>query len=206
MTTINAHDYSVGEILTAATMDGVTDDLNTLLSQGIGEETVFIPAASLTYEAGAEPGAIEKLDNGTICHYGIPFDKDSDEYVNFSLVMPKRYDAGSVYLAVAWTEDTGSTGTTVVWQAEANKLDDGDAMCGDPGSGGGNVSDTISAAYDYLLTSFFEVTPAGSVSGDNPMVEVRLGRDADNGSDDYNDDAYLLGVLCRWTSDQETDD
>lgn len=33
MTTINAHDYTVGEILTAATMDGVTSDLNTLLAE-----------------------------------------------------------------------------------------------------------------------------------------------------------------------------
>ena len=33
MTTLNAHDYTVGEILTAATMDGVTADLNALLAE-----------------------------------------------------------------------------------------------------------------------------------------------------------------------------
>ena len=30
MATLNAHDYIVGEVLTAATMDGVTEDLNAL--------------------------------------------------------------------------------------------------------------------------------------------------------------------------------
>jgi len=205
MTTLNAHDYSVGEILTAATMDGVTADLNALLAQGIGEETVYIPAAGMVAESGADPGALTVLDNGTIVHYGIPFDPDSDEFVNFNLVMPKRYDAGSLYLAVAWTEIAATSGS-VIWQAEANKLDDGDAMHGDPASGGGNVTDARSASYDYNLTDWFEVTPAGSVSGDNPMIEVRLGRDADNGSDDMDADAYLLGVLIRWTSDVETYD
>lgn len=205
MTTLNAHDYYVGEVLEASTMDGVTEDLNTLLAQGIGEETIWVPAAALLAEAGAEPGPLEVLDNGTIVHYGIPFDKDSDEMVNFNLVMPNRYDAGSLYMAVAWTEKDATTGS-VVWQAEASKLDDGDAMHSDPSSGGGTVTDARSASYDYLLTSWFEVTPEGSISGDNPMIEVRIGRDANNGSDDLDSDAYMLGVLVRWTSDQETDD
>ena len=36
MATLNAHDYSVGEILTAATMDGVTADLNALNTDVMG--------------------------------------------------------------------------------------------------------------------------------------------------------------------------
>ena len=46
MTTLNAHDYSVGEILTAATMDGVTSDLNTLLTEVEG--SCYIEASEYT--------------------------------------------------------------------------------------------------------------------------------------------------------------
>ena len=46
MTTLNAHDYSVGEILTASTMDGVTADLNTLLSEVEG--SCYIETGSYT--------------------------------------------------------------------------------------------------------------------------------------------------------------
>jgi len=205
MTSINAHDYSVGEVLTAATMDGITEDLNTLLAQGIGEETVYIPAGAMVGEIGAAPGSITTLDNGTIVHKGIPFDAAAAEYVNFNLVMPKRYDGGSIYLMPIWTEIAASSGS-VVWAAEGNKLDDGEAMCSDPGSGGGTVTDARSASYDVMMTSFFEVTPEGSVSGDNIFIEVRLGRNATSGSDTLNADAYLLGCLARWTSDEETDD
>ena len=205
MTTLNAHDYSIGEKLSAATMDGVTADLNALLAQGIGEETIWIPAAAMTAEAGAEPSAMETLDNGTIVIPGIPFDAATDEYVNFSLVMPKRYDAGALQMMVCWTEIAATTGS-VVWQFEAGLLNDGDAMGTDPGSGGGTVTDARSASYDYMRTAFTTFTPDGTITDDNPMLEVRLGRDADNGSDTLDADAYLLGVLVRWTSDVETDD
>lgn len=207
MTTINAHDYSVGEVLTAATMDGVTADLNTLLTQGIGEETAYLPAAALLSESGAEPGALEVLDFGTIVHYGIPFDKDTDEFIDFALEMPKRYDAGSIYLAAVWTTATGDGAAgDVVWQAEGNILNDGDALGTDPGSGGGNVTDAWESDGDRHRTSWFDVTPEGTATDDIVMVEIRFGRDADNGSDDLACDAYLLGISYRWTSDQETDD
>lgn len=205
MTVLNAHDYTVGEILTAATLDGVTADLNSLLAQGIGEETIYFPVGGMVGESGAVPGELEILDNGTICHYGRPFDKDTDEYIDFALVLPKRYDAGSIHLAFDWTEKAATTGT-VYWQAEANKLDSGDAQHADPGSGGGSVSQARSASYDFMLTDWVEVTPAGSVSDDNVKIEFRVGRDADNGSDNLDADAYLQGVLIRWTSDVETDD
>jgi len=205
MTILNAHDYEVGEILTALTMDGVTADFNTLLAQGIGEETVYFPVGGMVFEPGAEPGSVEPLDNGTIAHNGIPFDEDTDEYLNFALVMPKRYDGGSVFLKADWTEKA-ATGGTVYWQSEANKLDSGDAMCADPGSGGGEVFQARSASYDFLLTDWFEVTPAGSISDENPKIEFRFGRNADHGSDNLDADAYLMGVLVRWTSDTETDD
>jgi len=207
MTSINGHDYSVGEVLRAATMDGITEDLNTLLAQGIGEETVYIPAGSMRPETGAAPGAAIDLDFGTIVHLGIPFDKDTDEFLNFSLEMPKRYDAGSLYLACIWTTAAGEGGAGgVVWQAEGNKLDDGGAMGTDPGSGGGTVTDAWQADGDRHRTSWFEVTPEGSVSDDIVMVEIRIGRDANNGSDTLGCDAYLVGVAYRWTSDAETDD
>ncbi len=205
MTVLNAHDYTVGEILRAATLDGVTEDLNALLAQGIGEETICFPVGGMVFEPGAEPDSIEPLDNGTIAHNGIPFDKDTDEYLNFALVMPKRYDGGSIFLKADWTEKAATSGTCY-WQSEANILDSGDAMHADPGSGGGEVGQARSASYDFLLTDWFEVTPAGSVSDENNKIEFRFGRNADHGSDNLDADAYLMNVLIRWTSDVETDD
>lgn len=201
-----ARTWSTGEVVTAAMMNTLRDDLNFLLSADYGENTVYIPAGALLAEAGSAPGSLEVLDNGAITHYGIPFDKDTDELINWNMVMPKRYDGGSLYIAVAWTCKSITSGSDVVWFCEANKLDPGDAMHADPASGDGSTTDTISTAYDYELTSWFEVTPAGSVSSDNPMIEFRLARDADNGSDDLGDDAYVLGILVRWTSDLATDD
>lgn len=205
MTSINAHDYTVGEILRAATLDGVTQDLNTLLAQGIGEESVYIPVSGMVAETDSEPGAIEILDNDRIVNYGVPFGSDAYEIMNFNLVVPKRYDKGSLFIAFAWTTKVGASGN-VTWYAEANILDDGDTIGADPTGGDGSATDAWQAAYDYQLTDFFEITPSGSVTGDNVLLEMRVARAGSEGGDTFASDAYLLGVLIRWTSDQETDD
>ncbi len=204
---VTAYVWSVSEIITAANLNTIKDDILYLSTQGIGEETVYLPAGSLLEETGAEPGALEVLDFGTICHTAVAFDKDADEYIDFYFEMPKRYDAGSLYLAAIWTTRSGEGASgNVVWQAEGNKLDDGDALGTDPASGGGNVTDAWQADGDRHRTDWFEVTPEGAVTDDIVGVEIRFGRDADNGSDTLACDAMLIGISYRWTSDQETDD
>jgi hypothetical protein len=202
-----ARTWITSEIVTAAMMNTIRDDLNFLLAADYGENTVYIPAGSLVAETGSEAGSLEVLDFGTIVHYAIPFDKDTDELVNFNLMMPKRYDHGSVYIQVAWTTRSGEGAAgDVVWFCEANKLDDGDALGADPASGDGSNTDAWQADGDFHRTAWFEVTPAGSISDDNPLLEFRVARDADNGSDDLDCDALLLGIGVRWTSDLATDD
>ena len=59
MTTINAHDYTSGEVLTAATMDGVTADLNTLLTEVEG--SCYIETGTYTGD-GTEDQTITLTD------------------------------------------------------------------------------------------------------------------------------------------------
>jgi len=66
MTTLNAHDYSVGEILTAATMDGVTSDLNTLLSEVEG--SAYIETGAYTGD-GTTGQTVNLTDTELIPHY-----------------------------------------------------------------------------------------------------------------------------------------
>jgi len=205
MTTLNAHDYTVGEILSAETMDGVTEDLNTLLAQGIGEETVWIPAAAMVAQTGSAPGNIEVLDNGTIVHLAIPFDDSTNEFLNFNLGMPKRYDNGTIVAKFFWTTKSGGSAGNVFWSIEAQLLDDGDAFGNDP-STTNSILDAWQADMDIHITDWTAPVGDGTIAGENPFIELRVFRYAVHGSDTLSGDAYLLGVLIRWTSDTETDD
>ena len=183
----------------------IKDNIAFLEAQAEGEYTVFLTAAGLVHQAGASPGLLELIDFGTICHYGIPFDKDSDEFMNFLLGMPKRYDSASVYVKYAWTAQA-ATGGNVLWSTAINGLDDGDALGADPSAGVVNVSDAWQANDDIHKTSWVEVAVQGSPSDENDLIEIQIGRDADNGSDTLDADAYLLGMWIRWTAAAETDD
>ena len=66
MTTLNAHDYTVGEILTAATMDGVTADLNTLLAEVEG--SCYIETGTYTGD-GTTDQTITLTDTALVIKY-----------------------------------------------------------------------------------------------------------------------------------------
>lgn len=179
----------------------------TNVNMGIGEETVYIPASAMISEAGVEPGALEKLDFGSICHYGIPFDDTVNEFVGFNLGMPKRFDGGSCYAKFYWATKAGASGNVVLCLG-GYKLDTGDALGNNPSSVTyGQIIDAWVSNTDIHISGWTgAVTLTGSVSDDNPFLEMQMFRYATSGSDTFSGDIYLLGVLFRWTSDQETDD
>ena len=50
MTTLNAHDYTAGEVITASTLDGLTADLNTLLTEIEG--SCYVETGTYTGDGG----------------------------------------------------------------------------------------------------------------------------------------------------------
>jgi len=183
----------------------IKDNFAHVEAQGEGEETVWLPAAAMAEQAGSAPGVLQTVDFGTLCHLCIPFDKDNDEFLNFLLGMPKRYDKASVHIKYAWTAIAASTGS-VVWSCAINGLDDGDTLGANPSAGVSNVADVWTANNRLYKTAWDEVAILGSMSDENGALEMQIGRDANNGSDTLNADAYLLGVWLRWTAYVEMDD
>ena len=183
----------------------IKDNLAHVEAQGEGEETFWMSAAALWAETGNEPGGLTKVDAGTMVYLGIPFDETTDEYLNFLMGMPKRYDKASCHVQYWWSSEAATTGS-VVWATAINALDDGDALGSDPSAGVANVTDAWQANNDLHKSAWTEVTPNNSPSDDNVGFEMRFGRDADHGSDNMDDDAILIGILYRWTTNVEMDD
>jgi hypothetical protein len=182
----------------------IKDNFAAVEAQGEGEETMWIPAAAMAEQAGASPDVLETLDFGTLCHFAIAFDAASDEFLNALIGMPKRYDSASVHVKFAWTALAATTGS-VIWRCGINGLDDGDALGADPSSPA-NVTDAWQANNDIHKTDWVEITVGGSPSDENDVLELKVGRDADNASDTLDDDAHLLGIWLRWTTNVEMDD
>lgn len=180
------------------------DNLAHVEAQGEGKETFFVPVGGYWPQPGSLPGFSAIIDNGVLSTLGVPFDKDTDQLLNFLTGMPKRYDKGVLEVSFWWMASGMSSGS-VVWQIAINALDDLDNLGADPVAGLVNIADAWSANNRLHKSAFVEVTPNGSPSDDNVGMEIQAGRNANHGSDSGNADAYLLGMLFVWTAYVEMD-
>jgi hypothetical protein len=133
----------------------------------------------------------------------LDFDKDSDEFAQFSVAFPKSWNAGTITFQFFWSGIAATTGVAINLQgvsfADNNSIDTayGTAVV---------VQDDAQSAVEELLVSAESgaVTIAGS-PGDNELTYFRVGRDISDGNDDMAGDCRLHGIKLFFTTDALTD-
>lgn len=179
--------------------DNVGDVVNGL------QETPLIPAESMYLPSTNPAGALATVEGtaGMPNYRGFPFDGTSAEYVELAYAFPKRWDRGTVTAVLYWTSSATDT-DGVTWNARARALSDSDpfaASYGTPVS----IDDTLlGAAGDLHIVTSGAITIGGSPA-DNDLIIFRIGRDPDNANDDAAEDAVLVGVKFKYTSDALND-
>ena len=170
-----------------------------------GKETMWVPASAM-YGATTNPADAQQVETTATRPdmKVLDFDKDTDEFAQFSVAMPKSWNEGTLTYQVYWTPGSTNTGDCIFGlQAVA---------CGD--------SDTIDVAYGTAV----EVTDAGigtvedqQISSESGAVTVagspaageltyfQLFRNANDGSDTFTADARVLGVKIFFTTDAAND-
>ena len=192
-------------------LDGVTStatELNKLDGVGTlkeaGKETIYIPAAAMYPNStnGCADLDQTELSNGPELK-SLDFDKDSDEFAQFTVAFPKSWNEGTITFQVFFTADSTNTGTTA-WGLSGVALADNDS-CNT--AFGTQVVATAKAhsgtANDLNVTAESgAVTIAGS-PGVDEQVFFQISRDVS--ADDLTADAKLLGVKLFFTTDAAND-
>ena len=138
----------------------------------------------------------------------LAFDKATEEYADFKMVMPEQYNNSTVKVKFYWKPSDSETGVSVIWGIKAYAATEDDTLAGGSGvwgtaqeiestdhSTGNLVDDDL-----YISTA----TPAMTINGtpaEGKLVFFRVYRKAADGTDDYDADAHLLGVNIQY---QET--
>lgn len=135
---------------------------------------------------------------------GIPylsFDSAADESADFVGVLPRHYGSGGLTLTLYWA----STQTTnaVVWNAAFRRIaDDAEDINTTAHSYDFNAvtATTASAAgeVDYATITFTDGADMDSLAV-GELFNLRITRDADNGSDNMTGDAYLIAIEIKET-------
>ena len=192
-----------------AAVDSTAAELNKLDGVGTlleaGKHTIWVPATAMvpTKSNGCAALATVETTSGRPDMNVLDFDKDSDEFAQFSVAFPKSWNAGTITFQFFWSGIAATTGVAMSLQgvsfADNDSIDTayGTAVV---------VTDDAQGAVEELLVSAESgaVTIAGS-PGDNELCYFRIGRDVSDGNDDMAGDCRLHGIKLFYTTDAAND-
>ena len=161
----------------------------------------------LNFDAGSMDGDTVPVTAGDKAAYfdsvngrlTLVFPDGSDEYaaVTRAVAMPQAYAAGTLTAKLHFI--SGATANEIVWEVYVEAVTEADATDLDSATGFDSVNtttETVPGTAGYLGICDVTLTNKDSVAAGD-YVRVRVTRDANNASDTFAADAYLLTVEIR---------
>lgn len=167
---------------------------------GVYTIPIMAPAMVARTTNGAAAGSTESTTNKIMVR-SFDFDAATDEFVQATIPMPKRWNESTLTVEFIWT--AGATGN-VVWGVQAAAISDDDPVDSAFGTAV-TVTDGVTAAGDAMFSAQTGALTAGGSPAENDMLVFQFYRDADNGSDTLAGDAKLIGVRIRLTTNAADD-
>jgi len=170
-----------------------------------GKETIWVPASAMqpTTSNGCSALTTVETTSGRPDMVVLDFDKDSDEFAQFSVAFPKSWNEGTVTFQYFWSGLAATTGVTLGLQGVA--VGDNDTI--DVAYGTAVlVDDDAQGAVEEMLVSAESgaITIAGSPAVDQ-LCYFRVFRDVSASNDDMAGDCRLHGIKVFFTTDAAND-
>ena len=188
---------SSGNVTVAGTLTSDTGLVKT-----VGKESIWVPSNAMTPTTtnGAARATVETTATRPDMQV-LDFDKDADEYAQFTVAFPKSWNLGTVTFQAFWS---GIAATTDVdWGVQAVAMNDNETI--DVAFGTAVVvTDNVQGAVEELLVSAESgaITIAGTPA-DNDLTYFQIYRDVSG--DAMAGDARLHGVKIFYTTDAAND-
>lgn len=171
-----------------------------------GKHAIYIAAGGITPSAsgGCAPLATIASAANQPDIQTLNFDPTTQEFAQFGIVMPKKWNEGTVTFKAHWSHPATTTNFGVAWQLQGVAVGDDDAIAATFGTEQ-VVTDTGGTTNDlYTTPESSAITIAGSPQAED-MVFFRVARAPANGADTMAVDARLHGITVYITTDAETD-
>lgn len=198
----SADNDGTGEGLRSA-FDKINDNFDELY--GGGKQDIWVPVEAFRprFTNGPQEGGDELATNKVVRRW-LDFDPTTQEYAQFVLRMPKRWNEGTVTFRPVWAHGATTTNFGVVFALSGVAMSNDDVM--DAAQGTAQTSTDTGGTTDdiYEGPESAAITIAGTpAEGDFVVFEVsRLPSD---GSDTMAVDARLLGIVLHVTTNALSD-
>ncbi|TIO04564.1 hypothetical protein [Mesorhizobium sp.] len=208
-TTISVGPGEIGFLNT----DGTTNSLGgTVLTAGggsvnpIGKHTLWIPAGAMIPRTsnGAAAGSVETSTNKVMIKT-LDFDASADEHAQFSILMPKSWNEGTITFKPVWSHAATTTNFGVAWFCQGLALSNDDAADAAFGTAQSSV-DTGGTTNDIYIGPESSAITIGGTPAEGDILVFQIYRDVSDAGDTMAIDARLHGVHIYMTTDAATDD
>jgi hypothetical protein len=170
-----------------------------------GTETMWVPASAM-YATTTNPAEAAQVETTALRPDMKVFDfaDTADDFVQFSVAMPKSWNLGTVTYQVFWTPSTTNTGNCI-FGLQGVAIGDGDTIDIAYGTAVDVTDAGIGTIEDQQVSPVSgDVTIAGSPA-DDQQTYFQLYRDANAGGDTYTGVARVLGIKIFYTTDAAND-
>lgn len=192
--------------LTVPTKDDVRDELEQKLESTdvTGTQDLFVSATAMWPRTTGGCADLAKTEVATSLFniQTLNFDSGTDEFAQFQVTLPRKWNNGTITVVVYWT--TSASSGDVIWSISGGAYSNDDPLSTAFGSAQ-TVTDTFLAANDVHISSATSAITLAGTPADSDFLAFQISRDADNGSDTLNGDAKLLGISIRLTTDAAKD-
>jgi hypothetical protein len=179
----------------------------------VGRQTIQLAAGGGSLPVGggiAACTAAASFDSGSndVFMRQCSFSASADNAIYYQFFFPKAATESTDLVAqVDWTSATATDATDdVIWTAAAVCFSNDDAINGNAFPTVDTVTDTQTAAGDYLVSGeITTIAPAGTPAEGDGCV-LRITRDADAGGDNFNGTAELIQVRLFYTDSGGNDE
>lgn len=216
------NDTSYARVCAITTVDGVVTDVEDhrvggagIFGSGtgggggggtIGKQSIYVSAAAMSPSASGGCAALATVATSANQPdlQTLNFDASSQEFAQFSAVLPKKWNRGTVTFKAHWSHPSTTTNFGVAWQLQAVAVGNDDAIATAYGTEQ-LVTDTGGTTNDLYSTAESSAITVGGTPAAEDMVFFRVARTPSDGGDTLAVDARLHGITLYVTTDAETD-
>lgn len=168
----------------------------------VGVQDLFIPASAMWARVTGGCGSLTQYEMATSLFnvQGLPFDQTTQEFAQFQIRLPRKYNNGTITVAPYWTSQSG-TGT-VQWGISGGAYSNDDALTVALGTAQ-TSDDTLIAANDLHIGPTTSAITLAGTPADADFLAIQVSRNP--GSDTLDADAILLGIVVFITTDAAKD-
>jgi hypothetical protein len=171
-----------------------------------GKQAIYVTAAAMSPSVAGGCAALAGIASAANQPdvVSLDFDPTTQEYAQFSLVMPEKWNGGTVTFRAHWSHASTTTNFGVVWNLQGVAVPNDGAIA--VAYGTAQTSTDTGGTTDDLYNSpeSSAITVAGTPAGGN-MVFFRVSRVTGDGGDTMAIDARLHGITLYVTTDADTD-